>query len=149
MLFRSYHRVDGPKSFKKLDGSSIGASTYFGLLKLLTNYKYPDEALRGANKGDNSQIDMSVGDIYGTSYSAIGLSSFAIASSFGKAKTKGLTELGEIRDCDISRSLLTMMAGNMLQIGYLLGTLENLTTVVLMGSHFDSPTFMQMSTVLL
>ena len=140
-------RVDGPKSFKKLDGSAIGASTYLGLLKLLTNYKYPDEGLKGALEGDNNTVDMTVGDIYGTNYSTVGLSSQIIACSFGKARKKALDELGEIKNCDISRSLLTMIVGNMLQIASLIANLENLSTIVLMGSHFDAPEVMQMSTV--
>ncbi len=71
-------RVDGPKSFKQLDGSSIGGATFLGLLKLLTNYKYPHEALRGAIDGDNTKIDLSVGDIYGGDYSAVGYQLFLI-----------------------------------------------------------------------
>jgi len=140
-------RVNGPKDFKILDGSTIGASTYIGLVKLLTDYKYPEEALRGAGSGDNSTIDMSVGDIYGGSYSNIGLSSHIIASSFCKARGKRKDELKRIRDCDISRSLLTIIAGNMLQIGYMLATLENLSNIILMGPYFDIPAFMQMASV--
>eukprot|EP00826_Nyctotherus_ovalis_P026320 TRINITY_DN2057_c0_g1_i4.p1 TRINITY_DN2057_c0_g1~~TRINITY_DN2057_c0_g1_i4.p1 ORF type:complete len:302 (+),score=70.56 TRINITY_DN2057_c0_g1_i4:599-1504(+) len=139
-------RVDGPKNFKILDGSNIGASTYLGLLKLLTSYKYPEEALRDANIGDNSTVDLSVGDIYGGDYLAIGLASHVIASTFCKVRGKRKNELERIKDCDISKSLLSAVTGNMLQIGYLLATLENLSTMVLMGPYFDAPTFMQMGT---
>lgn len=142
-------RVDGPKNFKRLDGSAIGASTYLGLLKLLTNYQYPDEALRGAIEGQNETVDLAVGDIYGGSYPAVGLSAQMIASSFGKVRGKRQTDLEKIKDCDISRSLLVMIARNFLQIGYLLATLEDLSTIVLMGSYFDAPAFMQMAIVLI
>jgi type II pantothenate kinase len=37
-----------------------------------------------AEKGDNTKVDMLVGDIYGTDYGKIGLKSTTIASSFGK-----------------------------------------------------------------
>jgi type II pantothenate kinase len=37
-----------------------------------------------AEKGDNTKVDMLVGDIYGTDYGKIGLKSSTIASSFGK-----------------------------------------------------------------
>lgn len=47
----------------------------------------------------------------------------------------------------ISRSLLTMVAGNTLQIAYMLAELENLSTIMLIGSHFDIPAFLQMCTV--
>lgn len=151
-------RVDGPKSFKKIDGSNIGASTYLGLLKLLTNYKYPHEALKGAIEGDNTKIDLSVGDIYGGDYSAIGyfiieyrkidrLPAKIIASSFGKMRSKPLAEIEGIKDEDISRSLLTMVAGNALQIAFMQSMIENLSRIILIGSHFDAPEFMQMCSV--
>lgn len=139
--------MNGQKDFKILDGSNIGASTYLGLLKLLTEYKYPDEALDDASKGDNSNIDMSVGDIYGGGYSDVGLAPHIIASSFNKARGKRKDDLGKIKDCDISRSLLTLVAGNMLQIAYLHATLENLSTMVIIGPYFDAPAFMQMGSV--
>ncbi len=41
-------------------------------MKLLTNYKYPHEALKAGTEGDNSAIDLSVGDIYGGDYSGVG-----------------------------------------------------------------------------
>lgn len=41
-----------------------------------------------AEKGDNSEVDMLVGDIYGTDYGRIGLKSTTIASSFGKVFKK-------------------------------------------------------------
>lgn len=37
-----------------------------------------------ADRGDNTAVDMLVGDIYGTGYSKIGLKAETIASSFGK-----------------------------------------------------------------
>jgi type II pantothenate kinase len=37
-----------------------------------------------ADRGDNSGVDMLVGDIYGMDYGKIGLKSTAIASTFGK-----------------------------------------------------------------
>jgi type II pantothenate kinase len=42
-----------------------------------------------SERGDNSQVDMLVGDIYGSDYSKIGLKSSTIASSFGKVFQKG------------------------------------------------------------
>lgn len=46
----------------------------------------PTEAVIAGQRGDSSNIDMSVGDIYGGNYSGIGLSENMIASSFGKLK---------------------------------------------------------------
>jgi len=44
-----------------------------------------------ADKGDNTSVDMLVGDIYGADYGRIGLKSTTIASSFGKVFKKNAT----------------------------------------------------------
>ena len=62
-------------------------------------------------------------------------------------KSKPLSEVEGIRDEDISRSLISMIAVNTLQIAYMLGTLESLSTIVFIGSHFDAPDFLQMCAV--
>lgn len=58
----------------------------WGLLSLLTGARNFDDMLAMADKGDNSNVDLLVGDIYGegTGYEKIGLSEKTIASSFGK-----------------------------------------------------------------
>jgi len=49
--------------------------------------------LRLAERGDNTKVDMLVGDIYGSDYGKIGLKSSTIASSFGKVyRTKRRVE---------------------------------------------------------
>lgn len=89
-----------------------------------------------ADKGDNSSVDMLVGDIYGADYQKIGLKSSTIASSFGKVFRKdgtpatmadGSTTEGKgVKDDearkaafkpeDISRSLLYAISNNIGQI---------------------------------
>lgn len=78
-----------------------------------------------ADKGDNSNVDMLVGDIYGTDYQKIGLKSSTIASSFGKVFRKD--GAGEdvkeepnkgFRAEDISKSLLYAISNNIGQIAY-------------------------------
>jgi len=65
-------------------GTSLGGGTLWGLMSLLTDCKDFDEMLALAATGDNSKVDMLVGDIYGGDYAAIGLKASTIASSFGK-----------------------------------------------------------------
>jgi type II pantothenate kinase len=62
----------------------LGGGTLWGLLSLLTGARTFDEMLGMAERGDNTKVDMLVGDIYGTDYGKIGLKSTTIASSFGK-----------------------------------------------------------------
>jgi len=77
-------RVSGPREFQRVGGTSLGGGTLWGLLSLLTGARTFDEMLSLADEGDNTKVDMLVGDIYGTDYGKIGLKSTTIASSFGK-----------------------------------------------------------------
>ena len=77
-------KVSGPQDFLRVGGTHLGGGTFWGILSLLTGARTFDEMLSMAEQGDNSGVDMLVGDIYGTAYSKIGLKSTAIASTFGK-----------------------------------------------------------------
>ncbi|CCD25778.1 pantothenate kinase NDAI_0F04600 [Naumovozyma dairenensis CBS 421] len=77
-------KVIQPSVFERVGGSSLGGGTLWGLLSLITGAKSYDEMLKLAQDGDNTNVDMLVGDIYGTDYNKIGLKSSNIASSFGK-----------------------------------------------------------------
>ena len=77
-------KVSGPKQFERIGGTSLGGGTLWGLLSLLTGARTFDDMLEMADRGENSSVDMLVGDIYGTDYGKIGLKSNTIASSFGK-----------------------------------------------------------------
>jgi type II pantothenate kinase len=77
-------KVSGPSKYERVGGTSLGGGTLWGLLSLLTGSRTFDDMLALADRGDNTKVDMLVGDIYGTDYSKIGLKSNLIASSFGK-----------------------------------------------------------------
>lgn len=119
-------KVSGPKQFQRVGGTSLGGGTFWGILSLLTGARTFDEMLSMAERGDNSGVDMLVGDIYGTDYGKIGLKSTTIASTFGKVfrmkraaernaeDGEGMSngdpymeeELGGFKIEDMSRSLL-------------------------------------------
>lgn len=80
----SFLKVSGPRNYQRVGGTSLGGGTLWGLLSLLTGARTFDDMLDMASRGDNSKVDMLVGDIYGTDYGKIGLKSTTIASSFGK-----------------------------------------------------------------
>jgi type II pantothenate kinase len=84
----SFLKVSGPRKYERVGGTSLGGGTLWGLLSLLTGARTFDEMLQLASRGDNSKVDMLVGDIYGTDYGKIGLKSTTIASSFGKVFRK-------------------------------------------------------------
>lgn len=80
----SFLKVSGPRKYERVGGTSLGGGTLWGLLSLLTGARSFDEMLDNAAQGDNSNVDMLVGDIYGLGYGKIGLKNTTIASSFGK-----------------------------------------------------------------
>lgn len=136
-------KVSGPREYERIGGTSLGGGTLWGLLSLLTGARTFDDMLGMAEKGDNSAVDMLVGDIYGTDYTKIGLKSSTIASSFGKvfnlkrqaeneaedgsglSTTSNESPNGDgglksgFRPEDISRSLLYAISNNIGQIAYL------------------------------
>ncbi|KAK2354828.1 Pantothenate kinase 1 [Trifolium repens] len=112
-------KVEGDGKFERVSGTSIGGGTFWGLGKLLTKCKSFDELLELSYQGNNRAVDMLVGDIYGgMDYAKIGLSSTAIASSFGKAMSDS-KEREDYKPEDIARSLLRMISNNIGQISYL------------------------------
>jgi type II pantothenate kinase len=152
-------KVSGPHQFERVGGTSLGGGTFWGILSLLTGARTFDEMLKMAEQGDNSGVDMLVGDIYGTGYSKIGLKSTTIASTFGKVfKMKrvaernaedgeGLTkgdpaddptgdgpDLGSFKIEDMSRSLLYAISNNIGQIAYLQSEKHNLEHIYFGGS---------------
>lgn len=86
-------KVSGPRQYERIGGTSLGGGTFWGILSLLTGARTFDEMLAMAERGDNSGVDMLVGDIYGADYGKIGLKSTTIASTFGKVfKMKRVAE---------------------------------------------------------
>ncbi len=82
----SFIRVDGPKNYKRVTGTSIGVGLAWGISRYMGIFDDPTEMCESAKMGDSSKIDMSVGDIYGGDYKGLGFPTNMIASSFGKLK---------------------------------------------------------------
>ncbi|KAG5297901.1 pantothenate kinase [Histoplasma ohiense] len=132
-------KVSGPRQFQRVGGTSLGGGTFWGIMSLLTGSRTFDDMLAMADKGDNSGVDLLVGDIYGTDYGKIGLKATTIASTFGKVfKMKRLaerhaaaggvtlqtesdsdTDPSQFSHEDMSRSLLYAISNNIGQIAYL------------------------------
>ncbi|KAG6165356.1 hypothetical protein E4U11_000494 [Claviceps purpurea] len=145
-------KVDGPRSYQRVGGTSLGGGTLWGLLSLLTGAKNFDDMLEQAGHGDNANVDMLVGDIYGTDYGKIGLKSTTIASSFGKVfREKSLADAAAeakrqspetntspvklgFSESDISRSLLYAVSNNIGQIAYLQSQIHNVSDIYFGGS---------------
>ncbi|KAH9929742.1 fumble-domain-containing protein [Fomitopsis serialis] len=87
-----------------------------------------------SEKGDNSKVDMLVGDIYGSDYSKLGLKSTMIASSFGKV-FKNREQKGTFTPEDISKSLLYAVSNNIGQIAYMNAEKYNLERIYFGGFY--------------
>ena len=149
----SFIKVNGLRSYERVGGTSLGGGTFWGLLSLLTGASTFDEMLVQAAQGDNSKVDMLVGDIYGSGYGKIGLKSNIIASSFGKVfrRTREAESAAESNDtsataqssdptapmfdkADISKSLLFTISNNIGQIAYLQSQICGVTNIYFGGS---------------
>ncbi|KAJ3386678.1 Pantothenate kinase 4 [Entophlyctis sp. JEL0112] len=112
-------KVTSFETYERISGTSLGGGTLWGLLSMLTSANSFDEMLELSKEGDNKNVDMLVGDIYGGDYPKIGLKATTIASSFGKVFKVDREERKKFREEDISRSLLYLVSNNIGQIAYL------------------------------
>ncbi|XP_041945360.1 4'-phosphopantetheine phosphatase isoform X2 [Alosa sapidissima] len=122
-------KVESEDKFERIGGSSIGGGTFWGLGALLTKTKRFDELLQLASKGQHSNVDMLVKDIYGGAYESLGLTGDLIASSFGKSATTDKQFSKE----DMAKSLLHMISNDIGQLACLYARLHNLSRVYFGG----------------
>ncbi|KAI8111302.1 hypothetical protein M9434_004874 [Picochlorum sp. BPE23] len=126
-------RVDGEGEYQRISGTNMGGGTFWGLGRLLTGCSSFDEMLELSSHGDNSNVDMLVGDIYGgRDYASIGLSANTIASSFGKV-LHSEKNLEDYNPADIAMSLLRMISYNIGQLAYLNAKRYNLSRIFFGG----------------
>lgn len=126
-------RVDGENKFTRVSGTNIGGGTFWGLCKLLTGMDNFDDILTLSSQGDNSNVDMLVGDIYGgRDYTGIGLSANTIASSFGKVINQEQS-LEQYNPADVVQSLCRMISYNIGQLAYLNAKRYNLSRIFFGG----------------
>eukprot|EP00899_Mesostigma_viride_P013960 jgi/Mesvir1/22565/Mv18570-RA.2 len=124
---------DGEGQYERVSGTNIGGGTFWGLCRLLTKCKSFDEMLALSAQGDNSKVDMLVGDIYGgMDYAKVGLSADTIASSFGKVVMEG-KDLSDFRPADLALSLVRMVSYNIAQLSYLVAMQYGLRRIILGG----------------
>lgn len=136
-------KVDDFGKFERVSGTSLGGGTLWGLLSLLTEAESFDEMLELSEQGDNANVDMLVGDIYGSvGLNHLGLKSSTIASSFGKVFRKDPSSsaprnAGERRKKfkseDICKSLLYAISNNIGQIAYMNAEKYNLDRIYFGG----------------
>lgn len=132
------HRVNSVNKIAKIGSSAIGGSTFVGLMRMLTKFTDPEQAIHQSISGNNMKIDLSVGDIYGYGIEISGLKSEVIASSFAKASKLSSEERKKLEDKDVCMSICSMVMINMIQIAYLYAKLEGISEIVIVGTKFMS-----------
>ncbi|XP_072481097.1 pantothenate kinase 1 isoform X3 [Notamacropus eugenii] len=119
-------------NYKRVTGTSLGGGTFLGLCCLLTGCETFEEALEMAAKGDSTNVDKLVKDIYGGDYERFGLQGSAVASSFGNMMSK------EKRDAiskeDLARATLVTITNNIGSIARMCAQNENIDRVVFVGN---------------
>ncbi|XP_078498599.1 4'-phosphopantetheine phosphatase isoform X1 [Lissotriton helveticus] len=122
-------KVETEDQFERIGGSSIGGGTFWGLGALLTQTKRFDELLQLASKGQHTNVDMLVKDIYGGADHVLGLTGDLIASSFGKSSTADK----EFSKEDMAKSLLHMISNDIGQLACLYAKQHKLKQVYFGG----------------
>uniref|UniRef100_A0A452IP53 pantothenate kinase n=1 Tax=Gopherus agassizii TaxID=38772 RepID=A0A452IP53_9SAUR len=119
-------------NYKRVTGTSLGGGTFLGLCCLLTGCETFEEALEMAAKGDSTNVDKLVKDIYGGDYERFGLQGSAVASSFGHMMSKEKRD--SISKEDLARATLVTITNNIGSIARMCALNENIDRVVFVGN---------------
>ncbi|XP_063291039.1 pantothenate kinase 1 isoform X3 [Pelobates fuscus] len=119
-------------NYKRVTGTSLGGGTFLGLCCLLTGCETFEEALEMAAKGDSTNVDKLVKDIYGGDYERFSLQGSAVASSFGHMMSKEKRD--SISKEDLARATLVTITNNIGSIARMCAVNENIDRVLFVGN---------------
>ncbi|XP_072026910.1 pantothenate kinase 3-like isoform X2 [Amphiura filiformis] len=119
-------------NFKRVGGTSLGGGTFLGLCCLLTGCETFEEAIEMAAKGDNTNIDKHVRDIYGGDYARFGLPGSIVASSFGFMTVKEKRD--QASKADLAKATLVTITNNIGSIARSTALNEKIQRVVFVGN---------------
>ncbi|XP_073541632.1 pantothenate kinase 1 isoform X1 [Phyllobates terribilis] len=119
-------------NYKRVTGTSLGGGTFLGLCCLLTGCETFEEALEMAAKGDSTNVDKLVKDIYGGDYERFSLQGSAVASSFGHMMSKEKRDT--ISKEDLARATLVTITNNIGSIARMCALNENIDRVLFVGN---------------
>ncbi|XP_029621461.1 pantothenate kinase 3 isoform X1 [Salmo trutta] len=119
-------------NYKRVTGTSLGGGTFLGLCCLLTGCETFEEALDMASRGDSSNVDKLVRDIYGGDYERFSLQGSTVASSFGHMMSKQKRD--SISKEDLARAMLVTITNNIGSIARMCAVNEKIERVVFVGN---------------
>ncbi|XP_042591206.1 pantothenate kinase 3-like [Cyprinus carpio] len=121
--------------YKRVTGTSLGGGTFLGLCCLLTGCETFEEALEMAAKGDSTNVDKLVKDIYGGDYERFGLQGSAVASRYRQICHMIFNlKCDSISKEDLARATLVTITNNIGSIARMCAVNENIDKVVFVGN---------------
>lgn len=125
-------------SYERIGGSSLGGSTFLGLVALLTGCEKFDDALDLAANGDSTRVDMLVKDIYGDKAGVLfkQLRPTTLASSFGKmihSKARN-----KVKKEDLALSALIMCSMNVAAIAHIYAKQYGIRNIIFTGNFLST-----------
>ncbi|ESO93097.1 hypothetical protein LOTGIDRAFT_162119 [Lottia gigantea] len=124
--------VRSPTDYRRVSGTSLGGGTFVGLCCLLTGCQTFEEAIELASEGNSTNIDKSVGDIYGGDYDKFNLKGSTVASSFGQMISPEKCQTAN--KCDLARATLITITNNIGSIARMCAVTEKIERVVFVGN---------------
>jgi len=124
--------VWGPTNYKRISGTSLGGGTFLGLCCLLTGCNTFEEAIQLATKGDHTNVDKLVKDIYGGDYERFDLPGDLVAASFGQMNSK--ERRTSVSKEDLANATLVTITNNIGSIAKLCAMNQNIEKVVFVGN---------------
>ena len=106
-------RVNSDGTHERVGGTSLGGATFFGLCALTTQCASFSDALRLAEEGVASNVDLLVSDIYGGDYEEYGLTGGTVAASMGKLIRPDVVSTA--RPQDVARGILDAITNNIVK----------------------------------
>lgn len=128
-------KVLSPDEISRVGGTLMGGGTLIGISKLLINVDNYNDILELAKKGNHTNVDLTIKDIYGGDSLNLNLNSQVVASSFGKIHEYiNVDKMDKINKEDIATSLLTMICFHITQLASLLAKENKITKVYFFGN---------------
>ncbi|KAJ7964473.1 pantothenate kinase 2 [Quillaja saponaria] len=126
-------KVTGEGKAEFYTGSTIGGSTMLGMARVLTKCKSYDHFLELSQQGDDSALNLTVGDIYGEMGNIkYNIPPSSVACRFGKLNRDGDISLHKVED--VAASLLSGFIYHIIHTSHLVAKNLGIKRIVFGGS---------------
>lgn len=131
----SFLLIDKHKNVERIGGTNIAGGTFTGISSLLTQGTTSDDYSLLIEKGNKSNVDTLVRDIYGKSYVRAGLDGNIVAGSLDKVPHYS----GDNLTADVCSSSAFMICNNVVHLLSLYVLIHNALAVFIAGSFSAIP----------